>query len=79
MDPIRYRDDRYFIKENLRNDPIELAFTKRDNYASQKEYRVLAIHPDGVQPRNMKLDLFKNEKEVLVFEMDDLKDLSIKI
>lgn len=74
---VMYRDNRYFIHGNLRDNPIELAFTKDEAYAEQKEYRVLAISPDGVRPKNMKVTLFKNEKGSVIFNIDDLKSLTI--
>lgn len=75
---VMYRNNRYFMKGNLRDNPIELAFTKNEAYADQKEYRVLAISRDGIRPENMKVALYKNQDGSVIFSNNDLKTLTIQ-
>lgn len=77
-DLVKYTNQRDTIKYNFDVEPINLAFTKREKYVNQKEYRILIYNPNGLRPESLVLPTVCGSNGQQIFEFENLHKLSFR-
>lgn len=76
---VEYKSQRDFIKTDMSVQPIRLAFTKQEKYASQKEFRILIYNPNGLRPEKLIVPSVELINGAKIFAFESLKQLTATI